>query len=109
MEKVQERMHFDNFFIAGFNYYDGCMVLDELKFGAKLELVRDESNKADVNAIAIYYNDWKLGYVPACDNEMLAKFLDMGYGDLFEVRVQRLEKDAHPSHQVGVIVYIKKK
>jgi hypothetical protein len=45
------------FFIAGFNYYDGCMALDELKVGAKLELVRDEYNKVDVNAVAIYCND----------------------------------------------------
>ena len=41
MEKVHERMHFANFFIAGFNYYDGCMAWEELKVGAKLELVRD--------------------------------------------------------------------
>jgi hypothetical protein len=42
MKKLQERMHFANFFIAGFNY---------------LELVRDECNKVDVNAVAIYCND----------------------------------------------------
>ena len=37
---------------------------------------------------------------------MLAKFLDMGYEDVFEVRVQRLNKEANPATQVGVIVYI---
>lgn len=36
MKKVQERMHFANFFIAGFNYYDGCMAWEELKVGAKI-------------------------------------------------------------------------
>ena len=108
MKKLQERMHFANFFIAGFNYYDGCMAWEELKVGAKLELVRDEYNKVDVNAVAIYCNDWKLGYVPAQENEMLAKFLDMGYDDVFDVRVQRLNEDAHPANQVGVIVYIKR-
>ena len=106
MKKVQERMHFANFYVAGFNYYDGCMVIEELKVGSRLELVRDEYNKVDVNAIAIYYNDFKLGYVPACENEMLAKFLDMGYEDVFEVRVQRLNKETNPATQVGVIVYI---
>ena len=29
-------MHFANFFIAGFNYYDGCMAWEELKVGAKI-------------------------------------------------------------------------
>lgn len=57
MEKVQERMHFANFFIAGFNYYAGCMAWEELKVGVKLELLRDECNKVDVNAVAIYCND----------------------------------------------------
>ena len=47
-------------------------------------------------------------YVPAQENEMLAKFLDMGYDNIFEIRVQRLLKDEHPSHQVGVIIYITK-
>ena len=56
MKKLQERMYFANFFIAGFNYYEGCMVWEELKVGAKLELVRDECNKVDVNAVAIYCN-----------------------------------------------------
>ena len=45
------------FFIAGFNYYDGCMAWEEFKVGAKLELVRDECNKVEVNAVAIYCND----------------------------------------------------
>ena len=57
MKKLHERMHFANFYVAGFNYYDGCMVIEELKVGSKLELVRDEYNKVDVNAVAIYCND----------------------------------------------------
>ena len=34
MKKLQERMHFANFFIAGFNYYDSCMAWEEFKVGA---------------------------------------------------------------------------
>ena len=45
MKKLQERMHFANFFIEGFNYCYGCMAWEELKVGAKLELERDEYNK----------------------------------------------------------------
>ena len=57
MKKLHERMHFANFYVAGFNYYDGCMAWEELKVGAKLELERDECNKVDVNAVAICCND----------------------------------------------------
>ena len=56
-EKVTRKNAFCEFFIAGFNYYDGCMAWEELKVGAKLELVRDGYNKVDVNAVAIYCND----------------------------------------------------
>ena len=45
------------FLLRVFNYYDGCMAWEELKVGAKLELVRDGYNKVDVNAVAIYCND----------------------------------------------------
>ena len=37
------------------------------------------------------------------------KFLEMGYEDLFEVRVNKLDLDEHPEAQVGIIVYLKRK
>ena len=42
MKKVQERMHFANFFIAGFNYYDGCMAWDEIKVGVIVDIYRNK-------------------------------------------------------------------
>ena len=33
----------------------------------------------------------------------------MGYGDIFEVRVNKLDLDEHPEEQVGIIVYLKRK
>jgi hypothetical protein len=33
----------------------------------------------------------------------------MGYEDLFEVRVNKLDLDEHPEAQVGIIVYLKRK
>ena len=32
----------------------------------------------------------------------------MGWGDMYEARIQRLTPDAHPEEQVEVIVYVKK-
>jgi len=40
-EKGTGKNAFCEFFIVGFNYYEGCMAWEELKVGAKLELVRD--------------------------------------------------------------------
>ena len=83
------------------------MALENLKIGTPLKLVREEENKFDPYAVAIYYEDYKLGYIPRGENEMICKFLDLGYADIFDLRVQRISLDAHPEKQVGVIVFIK--
>lgn len=40
-KKLQDR-HLLDFSIAGFTYWDGCMVLEELRPGMKLDLVREQ-------------------------------------------------------------------
>ena len=99
--------HFLNFEIAGFTYWDGCMALEELKPGTRLILAREEENKFDPYAVAIYYGDYKLGFVPRKVNQQLSQFLDLGYGDIFEAFVQRVSPDRHMEDQVGVVIYIK--
>lgn len=101
--------HFIHFDVAGFTYYDGCMVIGELRPGMRLMLERDTDNTHDAQAIAIYFGDKKLGYVPSNMNATLAQLLDFGYGDIFEAYVQRVAADAHPEHQLSVIVYLKRK
>ena len=106
-QRMENKKHYLYCNIAGFMYWDGCEAFSELKVGRKLRLVREAANKYDPEAVAIYYNDMKLGFVPRGDNEDLSKFLDMGHTDLFEVRVARLCEDAHPDKQVFVNIYIR--
>lgn len=108
-KKIETRRHFMNCDIAGFTYWDGCMAVEKLKIGTTLQLVRDEDNKFDPYAVAIYLDDLKLGYIPRGENHDLSKFLEMGYEGIFEVRVNKLDLDEHPEEQVGIIVYIKRK
>lgn len=104
------RLQFLNCHIAGFSHWEGCLVLGELKVGAKLELERELNNPFDPKAVAIYYGDTKLGYLPAADNEDISTFLDLGHTDLFEARVQAVSPEAtHPEKQVRVVVFIKGK
>ena len=77
--------------------------------GAKLELEREENNSHDHNAVAIYYKDMKLGFIPKRFNELISQFLDMGHNDVFEVRVCQIDEEAHPEQQVHINVYIKRK
>lgn len=110
MEKrTEQRKHFLHCNIAGFMYWDGCIAFEKLKVGTKLELEREEYNSHDHNAVAIYYKDMKLGFIPKRHNELVCQFLDMGHNDVFEVRVCQIDEEAHPEHQIHINVYIKRK
>ena len=89
-KKTEMRKHFLHCNIAGFTYCDGCIVFGELEIGSELKLVREAENKHDPDAVAVYYNDVQLGFIPSSENETISKLLDMGYEDIFEVRVSRL-------------------
>ena len=107
-KREERRRHLANFHIAGFSYWDGCEALEHLKPGKELELVREEDNKFDPYAVAIWYGDYKLGFVPRGENKEISKYIEMGWSDIFEVRVTRVTPDVHPEQQVEVIVYIKR-
>ena len=105
--KTIKRAHLDNFHIAGFGYWDGCEAFEHLKIGTKLDLVRETDNPFDPYAVALYYEDYKLGFIPRGSNHDISKYLDMGLKDIFEIRITRITPEAHPENQVEVIVYIK--
>ncbi|MCB9001298.1 MAG: HIRAN domain-containing protein [Bacteroidales bacterium] len=100
-----ERRHFTHFNIAGFTYYDGPIALSELKIGSRLQLVFEPENKYDPKAVTIFFNSYKLGYVPRNENSAISKLLEMGY-NIFDTRIQRLDTTTAPEEQVGVIVYL---
>ncbi len=106
-QKPVKRTHLAIFHIAGFSYWDGCEAFEHLKIGTKLQLIREEDNRFDPYAVAIYHDDYKLGYIPSSENHDISKYLDMGLGYIYEVRITRIMPDAHPEQQVEVILYIK--
>ena len=103
-----ERRHFNHFCIAGFTYYEGPIVFNKLDIGAELQLVAETENKYDPKAVALYFEGHKLGFVPRNENKEMCKLLEMGYTDIFEARIQQIDKTLQPENQIGVIVYIKK-
>ena len=105
--KELKKVHLSSFHIAGFGYWDGCEAFESLKIGTKLELVREDDNPFDPYAVAIYYGEYKLGFIPRGNNHDISKYLDMGLGDIYEVRITRITPDVHPEQQVEVIVYVK--
>jgi len=98
--------HFATFHIAGFTYYNGVDVFENLKIGTKLLLQAEPENKFDPNAVAIYYQEDKLGFVPKANNQLLRKFLNLGHSDLFEIKISQISPEEHPEQQVRVVVRI---
>ena len=99
------REHLAHFDIAGFTYYEGVLAFNELKIGVQLQLKLEEDNKYDARAVAIYYNDFKLGFIPRSENRIIYKLLKVGI-DCLEVRIQRVDKKENPENQVGVIIHL---
>jgi hypothetical protein len=97
--------HLAHFDIAGFTYYDGVLAFKKLEIGTKLTLKLEDDNKYDTRAVAIYYKEFKLGFVPRKENRIFYKLLKVGLCP-FEARVQRLDKKAIPEHQVGIIIHL---
>ena len=101
-----KKVHLTNFHIAGFGFWEGCEAFGKLKIGTKLELVREADNAFDPYAVAIYHGEHKLGFIPRDSNHDISKYLDMGLGSIYEVRITRISPDVHPEQQMEVIVYI---
>lgn len=68
---------YDNF-IKGMTHYKYTEVKKNLKEGTELILKRELENIYDSFAIAIYYQDFKLGYVAAYENISMANMIDAG-------------------------------
>lgn len=86
---IQEIHLFDSF-VAGTTHLKDPSVLDDLKEGSRLKLIR-EDNKFDDNAIKITdEQDRKIGYVPEKDNIVFARLMDAG--KVLGAKVNNIEK-----------------
>jgi hypothetical protein len=101
--------HYATFYIAGFTYWDGLEVFDELKIGTQLTLESEPTNGHDPDAVKILYGNIMLGYIPRGENEEISKFLQLGYTDLFSAKISRINHEAHTEKQINVTVKINKK
>lgn len=91
-------------FVAGFRHYEGMKLLDSMKEGDLLELVREPENEYDDCAIAMHLQGNKIGFIPASVNEMLRYLFDADALSLFAV-ITHLEKNSQPWENVAEAVY----
>jgi len=95
--------------IAGFTYHDGLDVIDQLKLGTVVTLKSEPDNPFDPNAVAIYYEDTMLGYIPRVANYKVSQLLYFGHNDILEARINSINLDANPENQFRIIVKVKDK
>lgn len=96
-----------DFHIAGFGYHEGLDVIEHLNIGTKVDLRFEPDNPHDPEAVAIYYEDTKIGYVPSEKNSDIFRFLYFGHDDLFEAFINMTDLQAHPERQLRVVVRIR--
>lgn len=78
------------FFVAGIKFGDYEYAKEALEVGTPLYLDPEPENEFDPNAVAIRFDGWKLGYVPARTGE--AKLIAQALREddrIFEVEVTR--------------------
>jgi len=107
-----KKLYFMDCHLAGRMYHDADEVWDDLKVGTILKLEREKDNRYDVNAVAVVYEKdgeaYKIGYIPRGENETLANFLEMGWNNIFECRICKINEEAHPENQVHLTIKIKR-
>jgi len=95
---------YKNFHIAGIEYYEALFVIEEIKIGEKVEF-KLEDNIYDENAVAIYYKDKKLGYIPKNANYSIATILKAGW-DIFNGFIQKMDKD---KLEIQIAVFVRER
>ena len=90
--------------LAGFQYYEGKALWEQMRIGDALTLVREPDNSHDPLAVRVEWKGNKLGYVPRRENQAVARQLD--HGNPLEARIVRLVKHRDPWKRVEFEVFL---
>ena len=103
----EKSRHLIDCHIAGFTYYDGLDVIEELKLGVPVTLTAEPENPYDPNAIVIHYKDVKIGYIPRGKTSIIGDLLYFGHCGIITAKISQRDIEADPEHQFRIVVQIK--
>ena len=89
---------------AGFQYYEGERLFNQLNIDDPLQLRRDPENKYDKRAVETYWNNNMPGHIPKMANMSISQILD-NCGKL-NAEITRLYPQQKPWYCVSLAVYI---
>lgn len=100
---IEDQFCFD-FFIAGWRYYDGEKVANELEEGAKVNFELEPSNEKDPKAVIVLTDNYgyKLGYIPAFYSGFM--FDVIKNNGQYEAKIEKINPSAKPQLKVNVSV-----
>jgi hypothetical protein len=100
----KRKIYLLQFFVAGFRFHKGMELLPYMEVNDLLELRREPDNEHDECAVALYWQQEMIGYIPAASNEMLAKLLDAQALPLLGM-ITHLNREVKPWENVVAAVY----
>lgn len=93
--------------IAGFTYYDGLDIIEQLVPATTVTLVLEPDNPYDPEAVAVYFKKNKLGYIPKNNNTYISNLLYFGHGAILEAKITARNLEEHPENQFRIVVRLK--
>lgn len=89
-------------FVRGFRFHEGAAVITSVKDRDELDLVREYANEHDPDAVAVYWQGHKLGYLAIGENRALANLID--HGMLLSAYVAYTAPELEPWEQCYVAI-----
>jgi hypothetical protein len=90
--------------LAGYQYHRASAIWPFLQVGECLHLRREPSNPHDHYAVAVWFRNEHLGYIPRRENRTLAGLMDQG--QRLEARIVRLLEEQNPWRKIRIRVEI---
>ncbi len=90
--------------LAGFQFYAGRELWDEMKVGDPLTLAREPENAHDAKAVRVEWRGRKLGYLPRAENRAVAEEMDRG--GRVTARIARLNRHLDPWKRIQIEVFV---
>ena len=103
LKKKKREFFFNEFYIAGYRYYDGDKVEDALMEGKVVTFKREPNCVHDPLAVEIYTGGKKLGYIPRNDNAVVSRLMDHGVTIKGMIRKRNFDDD--PRKRVKICAF----
>jgi hypothetical protein len=102
-QKTERQYFFNEFYIAGYRYYDGEKVTESLLEGKPVTFKREPGCIYDPKAVEIYIGKKKLGYIPRKDNTVISSLMDRGV--IIKGKIQKRNYDDVPCKKVKISTF----